>query len=158
MKLYDLTADYQTVLDLITDGAEGLDDTLESLSDAIEDKVENIAKVIKTLEAETAGLKVEEARLADRRKGIENNVKRLKDYAEQSLLSVGKKKIKGPLFTVLIQKNPPRLEVLDDSLIPESFFIPQPPTLDKKAITAELKAGNHIDGTLLIQGESFRIK
>lgn len=158
MKLYELAADYQSVLDLIADGSERLDDTLESLGGAIEDKVENIAKVIKTLEAETAGLKSEETRLADRRKSIENNVKRLKDYAEQSMLSIGKRNIKGTLFTVLIQKNPPRLEVLDDSLIPESFFVPQPPTLDKKAVTAELKAGNKVDGVLLLQGESLRIK
>lgn len=158
MKLYELTTDYQTVLDLIADGSEGLDDTLESLGGAIEDKVENIAKVIKTLEAEMAGLKSEETRLADRRKSIENNVKRLKDYAEQSMLSIGMKKVKGPLFTVSIQKNPPRLEVLDDSLIPESFFVPQPPKLDKKAVTAELKAGNKADGVLLLQGESLRIE
>lgn len=157
MKLYELTKDYQTVLDLIADGSEGLDDTLESLGGAIEDKVENIAKVIKTLEARSAAYKAEEARMSTNRLGIDRNIKRLKDYAEQSLLSVGKRKIEGQLFTVSIQKNAARLEILDDTLIPECYqFLTT--NIDKTMLKTALKAGEVIDGACLVQGESLRIK
>lgn len=158
MRLYDLSNDYKQVLALIDDGQEGLEDTLEALNDAIEDKVENIGKVIKTVEAETAGLKAEEARLADRRKSLEANVKRLKEYAYQSMLDTGNKKIKGQLFTFSIQKNPPSLEVLDDAIIPKSFYTIPQPVLDKTAIKEELKLGHEIPGVQLKQGESLRIK
>ncbi|HLG26515.1 MAG TPA: siphovirus Gp157 family protein [Paenisporosarcina sp.] len=158
MRLYEMSANYQQILSLIEDGQEGLEDTLESLTDAIEDKVENIGKLIKTIDAEAAGLKAEEQRLADRRKSLENNTKRLKLYAEQSMQDAGMKKIKGQLFTFSIQKNPPSLEVSNDSVIPEIFFTEQEPLLNKAALKEALKDGQVIDGAYLVQKESLRIK
>jgi len=158
MQLYELSHKYQTILARIEDGQEGLDDTLEALNDAIEDKVENIGKIIKTVEAEASGLKLEEQRLADRRKALEANVKRLKLYAEQSMQDVGMKKIKGQLFTFSIQKNPPSVEVLDDSEVPKVYFTIPSPVLDKKALMEELKLGHEVPGVQLKQGESLRIR
>lgn len=158
MRLYELSHSYQQILSLIEDGQEGLDDTLESLTDAIEDKLENIGKLIKTIDAEAAGLKAEETRLADRRKSLEANTKRLKLYAEQSMLDAGIKKSKGALFTFSIQKNPPSLEVSNDSVIPEIFFTEQQPLLDKALLKEALKDGQVIDGAYLVQKESLRIK
>lgn len=49
--LYELTENYQHVLDLAEQlDAEVLKDTLDSIDEAIEVKVENTAKVIKELE------------------------------------------------------------------------------------------------------------
>lgn len=158
MRLYEMSNKYQQVLSLIEDGHEGLEDTLEALSDAIEDKVENIGKLVKTVEAEATGLKAEEQRLADRRKSLESNIKRLKEYAYQSMLDAGMKKIKGSLFTFSIQNSPPSVEVLDDSIIPIGYFVQPAPTLDKNAIKEELKLGHEIPGVQLKQGESLRIK
>jgi len=158
MRLYELSTNYQQILSLIEDGQEGLEDTLESLTDAIEDKVENIGKLIKTIDAESAGLKAEEQRLADRRKSLENNTKRLKLYAEQSMQDAGMKKIKGPLFTFSIQKNPAALNIVDEKMIPKAFFTLPQPVLDKAAIKEELKLGHEIPGVELTQGESLRIK
>jgi phage shock protein A len=158
MNLYTLSANYQQILSLIEDGQEGLEDTLESLTDAIEDKLENIGKVIKTIDAEAAGLKVEETRLADRRKSLEANTKRLKQYAEQSMQDAGMKKIKGALFTFSIQKNPAALDIVDEKMIPKAYFTIPQPVIDKAAIKEELKLGHEIPGAQLTQGESLRIK
>lgn len=158
MKLYSLTKSYQEVLDLIEEGAMDLTDTLESITDAVEDKVENIAKLVKTLEAEAAGIKVEEQRLADRRKSRENHAKRLKEYAEGAMLQTGQKKIKGPLFTIAIQKNPPSVNISDESLIPKAYFVEQAPTLNKKEVLQDLKLGLPIPGAEIKQTESLRIR
>jgi phage shock protein A len=158
MNLYTLSSNYQQILSLIEDGQEGLEDTLESLEDAIEDKLENIGKLIKTIDAEAAGLKAEETRLADRRKSLEANVKRLKQYAEQSMQDAGMKKIKGQLFTFSIQKNPPSVDIVDEKAIPKAYFTLPQPVLDKKAIMEELKLGHEVEGVQLKQGESLRIK
>ena len=40
MNLYELTDSYQKILQLIEDGGEGLEDTLESITDAIEEKAD----------------------------------------------------------------------------------------------------------------------
>lgn len=161
MKLYNLTEAYQLLLDNISNGEEGMEGILETLEDAIDNKLESIAKVIKTLEGEVTVYKQEEKRLADRRRSIENNIKRLKAYAEESLESVGKDKVKGELFTIAMQKNPPSVVVHDESIIPEGFFVPQPPTLNKRellAVISELKDGNVIKGAELVQKRSLRIR
>ena len=158
MKLYELNQNYQRILDMIDDGAEGLQDTLESLSEAIEEKVENIAKVVKTLDSEAAAIKAEEERLAMRRRSLEGNAKRLKEYAQQSMELADIKKVKGEVFTLAIQKNPPSLHVIDEGLVPKDYFTVPAPVLDKKRLLTELKAGKEFDGVVIKQGQSLRIK
>lgn len=158
MRLYDLSQNYRQVLDLIEEGDERFLDTLESIDEAIEDKVENYGKLIKSVEAGIEGLKAEEKRLAERRKFMENSVKRMKENVEQSMISTGKKKIKGPLFTFTIQKNPPSVEVIEERHIPQGFWIPQEPKLNKKELLEELKLGHEVPGVELKQSESLRIR
>ena len=158
MRLYDLSQNYRQVLDMIEEGDERFLDTLESLDEAIEDKVENYGKVIKSVEAGIEGLKAEEKRLAERRKFMENSVKRMKENVEQSMISTGKKKIKGPLFTFSIQKNPPSVEVIEERHIPQGFWIPQEPKLNKKELLEELKLGHEVPGVALKESEGLRIR
>lgn len=158
MKLYELTNDFKQVQALIEDGGEGLEDTLEAVNLAIEDKLENIAKVIKNLEGEANAFKEEEQRLADRRRSIENNVKKLKQYAENTMIVTGNKKIKAGLFTFAIQKNLPSVVINNKRLIPSQFFVPVDPRLDKNKIKEDLKNGESIPGVELKQGESLRIR
>jgi chaperonin cofactor prefoldin len=158
MNIYELSNAYQQIQMMIEDGENGLEDTLESLNDAIEDKAVGYAKVMKNLEAQAKAIKDEEERLADRRKSLESNVKRLKESLEQSMINVNMKKIKTELFSFNIQKNPPSVEVLNDSAIPESYFIPQEPKLDKKAILTDLKNGFEVPGAEIKQTEGLRIR
>ncbi|MBT2600909.1 MULTISPECIES: siphovirus Gp157 family protein [unclassified Oceanobacillus] len=157
--LYDLTQDFLQVQSLIDDGGEGLRDTLESIDLAIEDKLENIGKVIRNLDGEAEMLKAEEKRLSDKRKAIEANQKRLKMYVEDQLILTGKDKVKTGIFTFAMQNNPPSLKVLDEKILPKRFFIEQEPKLDKKALKEELKSiGHDMPGVELVQGKSLRIR
>jgi hypothetical protein len=158
INLYQLSAAYQQIQSMIEDGQDGLTDTLESLNDAIEDKAVGYAKVMLNLGAQAKAIKEEESRLADRRKAIESNIKRLKESLEQSMNDVGMKRIKTELFSFNIQKNPPSVEVLNDSIIPKNYFVPQDPTLDKKTILADLKNGVEVPGVQIKQSEGLRIK
>lgn len=158
--LYDLTQDFLEVQALIEDGGEGLQDTLESIDLAIEDKLENIGKVIRNLEGEAEMLKNEETRLADKRKSIELNKQRLKSYVEDQLTITGKDKVKTGLFTFAMQNNPKSVKVLDEKLLPRRLFIEQKPKLDKKALKEELKriGKNSMPGVELVQSRSLRIR
>ena len=73
------------------------------------------------------------------------------------MIATGKRKFKTPLFGFGIQKNPPSLNVLDESKIPEEFWIEQQPKLDKKAALAYVKE-NEVDWAELSQTESLRIR
>ena len=156
--LYELTDDYKTVQAMMEEGDESFRDTLESIETAIEDKLNNIGKVLKNLEGEVAAYKTEEKRLADKRKVIENNIKNLKKYAEEAMITVGERNVKTPLFTFRIQKNAPSVHVLDEKLIPKNYYVPVDPRLDKKSIMEMLKNNESIPGVELKQTESIRIQ
>lgn len=160
-RLYDLTANYQQVLDMITESEEGhpgFADTLESIEDAIEDKLNATAIIIKTLDAQAKALKDEEDRMRKRRQALENNSKRLKAYAEDALRATGRDKVIGNTFTLALQKNPPSALIQDDKAIPAHYLIEQLPTIDKKAILEDLKNGIFVEGAELQQKRSLRIK
>lgn len=156
--LYTLTNSFMQIQTMIEDGQDGLNDTLESIDAAIEEKLENIGKVIRNLDGEVSALKSEEKRLADKRKSIENNIKRLKDYAEDNLTVTGKDKLKVGLFTFAMQKNPPSVQINDESLIPKRYYVPVDPRLDKSSIKDLLRSGESVPGVELVRGKSLRIR
>jgi hypothetical protein len=161
LKLYELSNAYAQVMDLMEEEeTQALWDTLASIQEPLEDKAENIAKLIQSSLAECEVIKNEEKRLADRRKALENKVTGLKQYLFEQLEHAGLSKVKRPTITVSVQNNPPSVEVLDDLLIPSSFWIvPDPvPSLDKKTIMKILKEGQEIPGVALKQGRGLRIK
>lgn len=66
MTLYELTTQYQALLELAEDpdvDPEVLADTMDGLDGDIEEKADGYAKVIKSLEAQAAGVKTELDRL-----------------------------------------------------------------------------------------------
>lgn len=161
MKLYELGESYTTLLEKIESGEfkfDDLKDTLEAIEEAIEMKIENIAKIVKTTESEAEIVKLEEKRLAEKRKALENSAERLKQYAEDELRKTGIQKVKGKLFTIALQKNPPSVEVLSESDIPEDYIrVVTQKSVDKKSILEVLKAGEFVPGVSLKQTESLRI-
>jgi len=156
--LYELSSNFMEVQALIEEGNEGLRDTLDAIDLAIEDKLENIAKLIRNLDGEATALKNEEERLADKRKSIENNIKNLKQYSQSALEDTGNRKLKAGIFTYSIQKNPPSVAINDDKLIPQEYYVPVEPKLDKQYIKEMLKDGEEVPGAELSQGDSVRIR
>ncbi|ADE87517.1 gp157-like protein [Deep-sea thermophilic phage D6E] len=159
MKLYELTENYAKLLEMAEEmDTDAIVDTLEALQEAIEDKAENIAKLIRNLEADVKVIRDEEKRLAERRQVIENKVERLKSYLQEQLETAGLQKVKRPTITVSIQNNPPSVDVIDETLIPADFLIPQPAKVDKKSILERLKNGEAIPGVTLKQTKGVRIR
>ena len=157
--LYDLTNQYQQLLELESEiDEQTFIDTLQSIDEAIEDKAENLAKVIKEMEATITTIANEVNRLQSKKQALNNRVSNLKTYLQGEMEKVNKTKIKGELFTVNIQNNPPSLRVDRTDNIPKDFFIEQEPTLDKKALKEAVKNGEVIEGVELKQTRSLRIR
>lgn len=157
MNLYELSEKYAQIQDMIESGQDGLDDTLESIEDAIDDKLVGYASIIRNLEADVKAIKEEKSRLSDKQRTLENSITRLKNNVEINLRATDKRKYKAGLFTFSLAKNPPRVVILDDKAIPKQYYVEQEPTLDKKALLADLKTGD-VPGAELQQSESIRIK
>jgi predicted nuclease with TOPRIM domain len=159
-KLYELTQNYQNLLDLLDNPdipQEVIQEALNSVSEDIEAKAENIAKVIKSIEVDVKGLKEEEQRLSSRRKSLENRVDNLKIYIEEAMRTTGKEKIKGKVFSLAIQKNAPSVDIVDLDKVPEEYFVITR-ELTKKPILEALKAGLEVPGAQIKQTESLRIR
>lgn len=164
MTLYELTDDYKALLQMAEDpdcDPEVLADTMEGLEGAIEEKAEGYAIVMKELEATEQKIKTEVDRLNARRLSISNNIRCMKLRLQTSMLETGKTKFKTDLFSFGIQKNPPAV-VMDEQYIeniPKKYLVQQDPTIDKKKIKEDLKAGVDLDGIAhLEQTESLRIR
>lgn len=159
MKLFELTQSYQQVLEIAEQlDAETLKDTLDSINDAVEQKVENTAFVVKQLEANISVIDEEIKRLQAMKGTQTNNIKSLKLYLQESMEKVGLDKVQGKLIKIAIQNNPQGVEVLNENVIPKNYFVEQKPKLDKRAILADLKSGAQVEGVEIKQSRSLRIR
>ena len=159
MKLFELTQSYQQVLEIAEQlDAETLKDTLDSINDAVEQKVENTAFVVKQLEANISVIDKEIKRLQAMKGTQTNNIKSLKLYLQESMEKVGLDKVQGKLIKIAIQNNPQSVEVLNENVIPKNYFVEQKPKLDKKALLTDLKGGAQVEGVEIKQSRSLRIR
>ena len=158
-KLYELSTGYKNIEYLLENGedSEELAAVLNSLDAEIEDKAENIAKLIKNYEADIEAFKTEEKRIAERRRTLENIVKRLKEYLFNNMKLTGKTKFKKGTFSFNIAKNPPSVEIVNQDIISSDYKV-LTEVLDKKAILKDLKNGKDVQGAILKQTESLRIR
>lgn len=159
-KLYELTQQYQELLDYISDSeADPQDfmDTLESINDVWEDKMQATAIMYKTLKAQEKAYKDEEDRLRTRRQAMGNNAERLKQYMQDALEAVGRTKVEGGTFTLRVQKNPVSVLITDDKAIPGHYLTDVAPAIDKKGLLEDLKNGIYVEGAELKQTNHLRI-
>lgn len=159
--LYELKNDWLTLYDMMSDDnsdEEIIKDTMEALEGEIESKADGYAMVRAQLRADAEAIKFEEARLACRRKSIENNIKRLEGSLMDAMELTGKTKFKTTLFSYGIQNNPVSVVIDDETQIPELFLIPQPPKVDKAGIKDILKHSGNTSFAHLEQTKSLRIR
>lgn len=162
--LYELTGTMKHLLDLAQSGEieqETIDATIESmdLKTDVENKIESYVIVMDELKAQSKRIKDEEKRLAERRRSIEKNEKRMKDTLLDQMKLIDIPKIKTDKYTIWYQNNPMSLLVNDESNIPKRFYNEQKPKLDKKALLNELKASDEeIDGVEIRQTEGVRYR
>lgn len=154
--LYQLNNAYAQIQQMIEDGQEGLEDTLASITDAVEEKLEAYAMVIKNIESDVEGIKSEEKRLAERRKIMENGITRMKQAIAETLQGSGQDKVKTEKFTFSFRKSS-KVEVSDIDSLPEKF-VKIERTVSRSELTQALKSGEQIEGAQLVENQSLQIR
>lgn len=160
--LYDLTGNRATLLNQAEDGTidpDVLQDTLDSIDGAIEDKAEGYVQVIKQIEADANAIDSEIKRLCDRKAVFLHNRDRIKKALKDNLEYAGIRKVKTPLFTVRIAKNGGKqpISIDQDNLQADVFKVKREPDMDK--IRERLEAGEKVLGAeLKPRGEHLLIK
>ena len=160
MTLYELTDElyrlYEFAEDIDTDD-QAFKDTLEALTGEIEDKADGYAKVIRQIESDVDGIQKEIDRLTARRDALKNNVKRMKEALQQTMIALDKPKFKTELFSFYIQKNKASVVIDDEDAIPDEYYVTKR-EISKSKISDAINEGKNITFAHLSQSESLRIR
>jgi hypothetical protein len=131
----------------------GLDD--EILADTLEgitDLHEMIAAVIRSAlvdEALQTGLRTRLVEMRQRFGRLQERGAKKRQLALEAMCETGLKKMEEPDFTASARSGLPALVIVAEPEIPETYWVPQPPKLDRQALLADLKRGAVINGAQL---------
>lgn len=137
---------------------ENLRKALDNLNMKFVDKVTNIVKFIKNLEAQRDAIAVETKRLSDRKKAIDNRIDWLKNYVKAAMQATQCETIKYALFTIYVGQSQPSVEVLNIDDVDEQF-IKIKREVDKTKILEQVKSTGVIPaGVNIVQGTHLVIR
>ena len=162
MKLYELKAEYQQLMDAIDQYAsenEGLipDDIDTMLSEIEEDhhnKMVSCACLVKNLEADSAALKKEEKALASRRQSSDKKAEAFKRY--MAAYAIPGVKINDPRAAISWRKSAVT-EIVNENLIPQDYHKISV-SYDKSAIKKAINSGVEVPGASIVEKLNLQIK
>lgn len=130
-------ADEETLLDTL----EGMTNLHEMIAAVIRSRLDDLALV--------AALRARMADMQERLARLEQCAEKKKEVVTSVMERAGLKKLTEPDFAVSLRSTQPLLVLVDEREIPEGFWKPQPPKLDRQGLIAALKAGREIPGATL---------
>ena len=130
----DPEIDETTLLDTL-EGATNLSEALGEVIRAALDE-ESLAD----------GLRARMGSMRERLERIEASCAKKREVAQAVMEDAGIDKVLEPDFTVSLRVSQPGVAITDEAEIPDPYWIPQPPKLDRKGILDTLKTGTHVPG------------
>lgn len=162
LRLYELTDAYRMLLEAEEDsGAGSFEEALYQLGGEISTKAESLAKVARSLEAESDAIDAEIKRLREKKDSRDTRVMWIKDYLRRNMETAGLERINGTLFSVTLQNSPPRCDVVAQGDIEANFMklVPASYRVDAQAIVAHWKlTGEQVPGAVVSQSRHIRIR
>lgn len=160
MTLYEMTQDWKTVFDMLSDPEipeEAIFDTIQGIEATMDEKADSYGKIICNLDGDAALLDGEIKRLQERKASLLKRRDWMKQQLTDAMQETGRTKFKTPLFTFSIQKNGGARPVDLVGEVPAQWLRPGDP--DTKRIREWLEAGNELPFAVLgDRGESLRIR
>lgn len=161
---FELAAQYRQLADVLAerhDDPQLVADTLESLSGPLDERLENLAKMVRNIETAAKGVEQTLASLENRHAGLERAAQRGRSLMLALMQTSRRERATTALFSIAVKKNPPVVIIEREADLPEAFLTfrePPPPTPNKKAIAAALKAGTPVPGARTEQGVRLEIE
>lgn len=122
--LYELSNGYEEVINMLYQDdidEQMIFDTLESIEGDMDDKIENVAKIIREVEAKSNAHKEEGQKQINRSKVLDNRVKTLKTSIYNAMKTMGKSKLSTNLFDFSIAKNGGKQALTIDSEVSAEY-------------------------------------
>ncbi len=127
---------------------ETLRDTLEGMTNLTDMLAEVLRSQLDDQDL-VAALKVRIGDMQVRSGRIEERARRKRELVTSVMERADLKKLMEPDFTVSLRPTRAPLEVVDEDLVPEAFWKPQAPKLDRQGLISALAAGRDIPGAIL---------
>ena len=164
MKLYELTDTYAELVAQLDEcetdeEAAQLWAQIDEIGSSIAEKADNYARFLRNKQAEAKSLDDEIKRLQKRKRTAENQIDQLREHMKFAMGVAGATQITTALGKWTVRRNPPRVEVLNESEVAPEFFEPQPPKLLKSKLQQHWKETGEIpDGCDIVQSESVQFR
>lgn len=163
--IFDLDDAMVAVLALIDDAessgeepVDGLETRRQEIETALAAKTENYYGLIRHLEVMRDARKAEADRLRSRAATADRAVDWLKDRMKQHMEVTGQQRIEMPRGTFSLRQSPPRVEVLEEQMVPGQFKRTViTTTIDKRAILEYVKSGLVPDGVEIVRSTHVRL-
>jgi hypothetical protein len=164
MNLYELNSEYSRVMADVMDWAEQnegeisaeLEKALEDIEINLEEKIENTALYIKTLDVEAEMIKLEEKKLAERRKACENRAERVREWLS---INMDGKPFKSAKCVISWRKSESvELDISAEELPVEYQVVKTTVTADKVELKKALKMGIGIIGVSIHEKQNMQVK
>ena len=155
---FELAAQYRQLAELLAeqhDDERLIADTLESCSGPLDEQLENLAKMVRNIEAANSGVVQTIESLEERHAALQRAAERGRKMILEVMQTARRDRVTTALFALAIKKNPPQVVIDREQDLPPMYFThhePPPPTPNKKAIAAALKAGEAVPGAHSEQG------
>lgn len=135
----------------MTDDPEAIRDTIEGETD-LHECIAKVMAMVTEAEAQEEGLKVIIAKLDQRKKAAERRQDSLRTIIAQAMEIGGITTLPLTEATLSLAPVPPRAIVTDEAAVPAKFWKPSDPTLDRKALTDAVRAGEEVPGVTKSNG------
>jgi hypothetical protein len=155
---FELAAQYRHLAELLAerhDDDQLIADTLESCAAPLDEQLENLAKMVRNIEAADSGVVQTIQSLEARHERLQRAAERGRKIILEVMQVAQRDRVNTALFSLAIKKNPPQVVIDREADLPPIYFThhePPPPTPNKKAIAAALKAGEEVPGVHTEQG------
>ena len=151
--LYEINQSIMDCINMETGEIVDIDQLHGLQMDRIE-KIRNIACYIKNLRSDAAAYDEEAKTFAARKKAAQGKADSLTAYLSSMLNG---EKVKDKEYSISWRKSE-SVNITDDSLLPDTYLVPQPPKVDKAGIKAALKAGTAVTGAELTEKNNIQVK
>lgn len=165
MKLYEISNEYQAILNTVNEDGEITDESvkfLDELQDDFELKAISVASYIKNIEAEEKAISDAIEQMKKRKESLARKVVSLTDYLQYNLQTLSITEIKSsPFFKIRLKQCPISVDVFDESLVPQEYRrekVTVTTSIDKIKLKEVLSEGVEVPGVAIQRKIKLEIK
>ena len=153
MKLYEIASQLTEILLYAEENnisSSEFEEQIKLLEMAADEKIDNVASVIKNIRAESNAIKAEVSTLQERMKKKTQEADKLSNYLLTYMVQLGMKKFESSRNLIKIKKNPPSVKIDDNFLAwamengQEYITTPEPVTVPNKSVIKDEIGRAHV--------------